>query len=167
MSDDKATLVEVAYDYLELDDSRIACKYNQQDVLAPMRYKFRGKRVDTGEWVYGFLVISRERPGRTAHFIIEDDGQCNEPHKWALVTPESIGQWSGLVDKAGTEIYEGDRMSYTGFDGKQHKGVVEYKQDSGCFILRHKLGYSTFSMNGGKNDLVTSNIHDTPELLSK
>lgn len=72
------------------------------------QYLFRGKRVDNREWVEGFLVVYRERPGRTAHFIIEDV-DCNESASTAhLVLPETVGQWTGLHDKNKARIWEGD-----------------------------------------------------------
>ncbi len=69
-------------------------------------YKVKAKRTDNREWVEGFLVISRERPGRTAHFIIKDDGICNEPHEWVLVIPDTICRPTGLQDKNGEMIWE-------------------------------------------------------------
>jgi hypothetical protein len=59
--------------------------------------KFRGKRIDTKEWVYGHYVGDS-----LGHQIVTKDGSC-----W-IVDPKTVGQFTGLVDKNGKEIFEGD-----------------------------------------------------------
>lgn len=71
---------------------------------------YRAKDSTTGEWVYGFLIISRDRPGRTAHFIMVDDGKCNEPHDWRLIVPTTLQRSLFFQDKNGMDVYLGMKV---------------------------------------------------------
>lgn len=82
--------------------------------------KFKGKRKDTGEWVYGSLLTLPTR------VEISDYGAINYE-----VDSTTVCQFTGLFDSEGKEIYEGDivYVPETEFNGEL-KGVVEWRDDS-------------------------------------
>jgi uncharacterized phage protein (TIGR01671 family) len=122
---------------------------------------FRGKRTDDGEWVEGYY---QEYPEGYVHIQ-------NTSNDWFPVIPETVGQFTGLLDKNGKKIFEGDIVSELWEwqeKGKENYYIVRWDNGS--------CGFEPFSdslencghCGGGINPKeceVIGNIHDNPDLM--
>lgn len=123
--------------------------------------KFRGKRIDNGEWVHGSLDLT-DNSAAISWDRIDNDGDIVP---WfANVDPDTVGQFTGLHDKNGKEIYEGDILDFPEDKDFLPETVIF---NEGCFMVEGD--YSTIAMNTIDTEYRTiiSNIHDNPELLNE
>ena len=114
--------------------------------------KFRGKRIDTGEWVYGYLA---------------DESYINDINTVDLssveVEPDTVGQYTGLEARNWKEIYEGDLL-------RSPEGNIMIVEWAGSgFVTRCLTPTCDGMMNTNRCAFpvctVEGNIHDNPELL--
>lgn len=120
--------------------------------------KFRGKRTDNGEWIEGDFT---RRKSRFIHHLDTTYGISDEYGMFCAVDLETVGQFTGLHDKNGKEIYEGDIF----ITGMEFVAVVEWEKE-GRFLGftvdgKRKIIY----VNREPRVRVIGNIHDNPELL--
>lgn len=121
---------------------------------------FRGKRVDNGEWVYGYFV---KMLWEYIIIPLEDENTVYP------VVPETVGQYTGLKDKNGTKIFEGDiveRTYYTLPEERKVMAEVAYEEESAAFVL-YSFGTEKKGICGEICDTnkVIGNIYDNPEML--
>ena len=147
--------------------------------------KFRGKRCDTGEWIYGNVHFPNKLfsntlicPDTTYGDIapgMDDDDDFDEVKKWGCavghyhrVITESVGQFTGLLDKNGKEIYEGDIVKediwqppaeYCGED----RYKVVYSDDMAAFVLSDG---GAFLRQFDRFIEVIGNIYENPEPIT-
>ena len=114
---------------------------------------FRGKRTDNDAWVEGFY---QEYPTGYVHIQ-------SEYNDWFPVYPETVGQFTGMLDINGNKIFEGDIMK-TAIGGiTQHTGVVKFSDGSFGLRCEDNNGYFLCFVAGSYT--IIGNIHDNPELM--
>ena len=130
---------------------------------------FRGKRLDNGGWARGFLVGDNSIRWRDGYFWCEQtDGSWQQNVIISFVVdPETVGQFTGLIDKNGKPIFEGDIVKLRLLAAKMEwKGVCEYR--NGAFGLAWQYAgerYCTFAGTCNAEYEVLGNIHDNKELM--
>ena len=125
---------------------------------------FRGKRLDNGAWETGSLVIVRMDCHDAQYYIADKMTGYHTP-----VDPSTVGQYTGLKDKNGKRIFEGDIAKV--LQGKD-KDIAYVGFENGAFMLYPKTGniYERTLWEYWYNDWdveVIGNITDNPELLEK
>ena len=141
--------------------------------------KFRGKTVNGNKWVYGDLL--HIAGGYIIYHGSQKDCKITTGKHVAIellhdeisvVVPETVGQFTGLFDKNGKEIYEGDILGTNGkIIGWVKGGARGYCYD--VVYINHPTGEKRWSLYGTvvedfNNKIeVISNIHDNPELMKE
>lgn len=135
--------------------------------------KFRGKRIGNSEWVYGDLLQTNEGSvciGIHGQYI--DDGMhFNDFYdETPYIDEDTLGQFTGLVDKNGKEIYEGDIMNVRRGE-RAFDIVVKWSSEAMAFMAYYADGnqspLSWFSDLRMYQLRVIGSIHDNPELLNE
>lgn len=143
--------------------------------------KFRGKRCDNGEWAYGYYARLRNEFKEWHCIMTEEDASenyikdCNGYNMiYTPVNHNTVGQFTGLYDKNGKEIYEGDVVKFANpkyGDELLRIGCEDSHIGAFCLCEAGEEDTSRFVAIFGRSDYepfyceVIGNIHDNPDLM--
>ena len=120
---------------------------------------FRGKRISDGEWVEGYLGV--EVGGAPVIEYCGTDEDVGDYVEEQFVNPESIGEFTGLTDKNGVKIFEGDILH-----AAQGNFVVRWSESICSFVAGEKERMRPCMNSGTMNCCeVIGNIFDNPETI--
>lgn len=116
---------------------------------------FRSKRVDNGEWVYGFYVKHNEQ---AFIFPIFEEPYQYDQNSYEVI-PKTVGQFTGLYDKHNKPIYEGDIVKFKSFNHSCNE-IERVTFDKGIYYA----GYQLYHVNNRCE--VIGNVHENIDILA-
>lgn len=133
---------------------------------------FRGKRIDNGEWVYGWYCPCPFGRWPLKAAIVPSAEAEHGYHSYVEVDPNTLGQYTGLDDKNGKKIFEGDILAYYSDYRNETdiEGVVRYGNFNcsccdgvyGWYVDGGDIRY----LDGHASLHIIGNVHGNPELLN-
>lgn len=135
--------------------------------------KFRGKSKRTGEWLYGDLEYNKKKGIARIHTYTPD----GEYEGQEIVDEETVGQFTGLLDKNGKEIYEGDivrfdNTTYIAHGNKYEGNVMMYR---GAYCVRYNENWCDKDFFAplfaddfaDRKTVILGNVYDNKDLLKR
>lgn len=124
---------------------------------------FRGKRTDTGEWVYGWYCRYPFGRWPLKDAIIPSDDAEDGHFAFVEIDPDTLGEYTGLPDKNGIKIFEGDIVKKKDYNGIREMKVIFSKGEFCCW---YDGAYKFYSLNDSRIEVV-GNIYESVESLVK
>lgn len=119
-------------------------------------FLFRGKRKNNNEWL---IAGGFDQFDNSFYIFCEDEGDSME------VIPETFCQFTGLKDKNGKRIFEGDILKFSDVECGDELQLVFYSEEDGAFFCKNNhTCYSDFLGDSSELELI-GNRYDNPELL--
>lgn len=129
---------------------------------------FRGKRVDDVTWIEGFLFSTKDHTYIAYQNQFDDDLFLSPKEIFIEVDPKTVCQYTGLTDKNGRKIFEGDILS--AYLDDQHPEDITYVQitwDGFSWCMRESTEDDVMSEYDCNTFEVCGNIFDNPELIGE
>lgn len=123
---------------------------------------FRAKREYNKGWIEGSYIRSAFEKSRIGYIA------PNWSEKLATILTATLGQYTGLKDKNGKKIFEGDIVKTSKFNTPNKKYIIKFDLQFGAFIGQDKddMYFTTFDGDSDQFEVI-GNIHDNPELLKE
>ena len=135
-------------------------------MIMDRKIKFRGKEIESNEWIYGQLFCPLGRYPEIIAPFPDENGKVKYFH--TSVYPKTVGQYIGLKDRDGKEIYEGDIIDTWSQGQHLSNGIIKWGKGTCRFFIGNSNNSVVWNLSGDKEGyeslLIVGNIYDNPEL---
>ena len=130
--------------------------------------KFRGKDLESGEWLYGNLVCYEDEGEELTCIVSTSRNEVDACLEFTPVDKASVGQFTGMLDRNGNEVYEGDILEvYCPVLDRNRIKIVIVEYDDTCgsfkFRLQDTANEYLYFDNEDVTFVVVGNIHDNKQ----